>query len=203
MLTAELQKLSSKPQAPSPGGRSLGSFQENNLSPAATSTSSRYASERYDRASHQSGRPQKRRRLDSCGNLNVELVLPLEEQLTDVATSLPHAQVLERVIDVYFDLIQPWIPILHETQFRRRIQDHESFSHILVILHAMVIAALRFVDDPQGQLGAHEIEQQAARSRRFVILTALDNLSVESLQALIIVASTDVSTNGNEKTYRG
>ena len=133
--------------------------------------------------------------MDSCGNPNVDLLLPLEENLDSATPTLPPADVLEHVINMYFDVIQPWIPMLHETQFRRRIQEQDQLPQLVVVLHAMVVAALRFIDNDQVKLTADEVERWAARSRRFVVLTSMDGLSVENLQALIIVALDDVSNS--------
>ena len=97
---------------------------------------------------------------------------------------------MEQIIDKYFDIIQPWIPILHETQFRRRIHEQQELPHLTVVLHAMVVAALRFV---ASEMPPWEIESLTARSRNIVVLTSMDGLSVENSQALIIVAFNDVS----------
>lgn len=136
--------------------------------------------------------------MDSCGNPNVDLSQPLNEDLADMSTSLPPADVLEETINVYFEVIQPWIPILHETQFRRRMHDPEELPSLVVILHAMVTAALRFVAVDAAapaptSLSASEVEKLTRQSRNFVMLTALEHLSVENLQALIILAFNDVS----------
>lgn len=131
--------------------------------------------------------------MDSCGNPNVDLSLPLKEDLVDITTSLPPADVLEETINVYFEFVQPWIPIIHETQFRRRIHNPEELPHLVVVLHAMVTAAIRFVD-PSVAMSADEVEKVTRQSRNFVTLTAMEKLSVENLQALIILAFNDVST---------
>lgn len=193
MLTSELQKLSSQPQPrrtsfarPIEGFRDLTA-----ISPTVSQSSSRHTAERQDAALHHTAnQPRKRRRVDSCGNPNVDLFLPLEEGLECTSASLPSADLMGQVVDMYFDVIQPWIPMLHETQFRRRIHDEDELPQLVVILHAMVVAALRFVD---SKLTSGEMESAMARSRRIVVLASMDGLSVENCQALIIVAFTDVS----------
>lgn len=131
--------------------------------------------------------------MDSCGNPNVDLSLPLKEDLVDITTSLPPADILEETINVYFEFVQPWIPIIHETQFRRRIHNPEELPHLVVVLHAIVTAAIRFVD-PSVAMSADQVEKVTRQSRNFVTLTAMEKLSVENLQALIILAFNDVST---------
>lgn len=191
MLTSELQKLGSHP-----GGisypRPSGSFSDHVVvSPTVSQGSSRHTADRQDGWPHSHpDRPRKRRRVDSCGNPNVDLLLPLEGSLGCTSASLPSPDLMEDIINTYFDAIQPWIPMLHETQFRRRVHDQEELPHLLVVLHAMVVAALRFVD---SRLSPLEIETITARSRNTVVLTSMDGLSVENSQALIIIAFNDVS----------
>lgn len=193
MLTSELQKLSSQSQPRrSSFARQVESFRDPlGISPAVSQSSSRHTTERQDGLQNQSpNRPRKRRRVDSCGNPSVDLLQPLEENLECSSASLPSADLMGEIIDVYFDVIQPWIPIIHETQFRRRVHDEEQLPQLVVILHAMVVAALRFVD---SKMTPREVEGAMARSRSMVVLASLDSLSVENCQALIIVAFNDVS----------
>lgn len=137
--------------------------------------------------------PRKRRRVDSCGNPNIELVSQLNE-LGSTSSQLPPAELLEEVINAYFILVQPWIPILHETRFRGRFYSHEQLPCLTVLLHAIVVAAIRFVDTENGKMSEKELETWTSRSRSIVLLSAMDGMSVENLQALSIIAFTDVST---------
>jgi hypothetical protein len=130
--------------------------------------------------------------VDSCGNPSADLAVHLEEDANDVLMNLPPAELLEDVVDTYFDVIQPWIPMLHETQFRQQVADRNQRPRLAIVLHAMVVAAIRFIGYPRSKLSAREIDAYTARSRRFVVLTSMDNLSVEGLQALIIIAFDDV-----------
>ncbi len=82
--------------------------------------------------------------------------------------------------------------MLHDTQFRHRLHDPDDFPRLLVVLHAMVVAALRFVDVDRSSLSLHDVERQVDKSRKIVLLNAMDQLSVENLQALIIIAFNDV-----------
>lgn len=174
MLARELHKLNSN-QRPA----LQHSSPETGISPTTTDT---YA------------QPRKRRRVDSCGNPAIELATPLQdlENRQDSAATLPPPGLLEDVVTAYFDLVQPWIPLLHETQFRRRLHDHEKLPRLVLVLHAMVVAAVRFVDHTEHHLSNDAIVQMTRRSRNLVVLTAINSLSVESLQALVIIAFTDV-----------
>jgi hypothetical protein len=137
--------------------------------------------------------PRKRRRVDSCGNPNIELASQLSE-LGSTTTQLPPPELLEEVINAYFILVQPWIPILHETRFRSRFYNHEQLPYLTVLLHAIVVAAIRFVDSGSEKLSEKETEAWISKSRSIVLLSGMDGMSVENLQALSIIAFTDVRT---------
>jgi hypothetical protein len=114
------------------------------------------------------------------------------DDLAGLSTSLPSAEVLEAVIDAYFLLLQPWIPIFHEKRFRRRLNHPEKKYDLEVVLHAMVVATLKHVDCRAIGIDLGEIESICERSRKIVVLTAMDELYVENLQALVIICFEDV-----------
>ncbi|CRK40971.1 hypothetical protein BN1723_015824 [Verticillium longisporum] len=170
------------------------------LSPSVSQGSSRIAVDGHAFSAESPGRPRKRRRVDSCGNPTIELTFALED-LENITTNLPPPALLEDVINAYFCLIQPWIPMIHETQFRARIHDPGQIPGLVVVLHAMVVAALRFVDSAGMGLPQAELKTRATRSRNIVMLTAMDHLSVENLQALIIVAFNDIGHGDSAKAW--
>jgi hypothetical protein len=107
---------------------------------------------------------------------------------------LESPEVIAALLDAYFDIIHPWIPILHEVRFRSRIAQNPAREACGIILHAILVAALRFVD-LEGLIGPGPVLQdEVARSRDYVVLNAMADLRLENLQALIIVAFTDVSS---------
>lgn len=189
LLARELTKLNSNSKNASNAVVSPHSESDHAvLSPVTTVSGTVRASDGRNVVSHPHNQPRKRRRVDSCGNPNIGLVTPLGD-LRSIAASLPPPDLLEDIITVYFNIIQPWIPILHETQFRRRVYDQEQSPRLVVVLHAMVVACVRFVE---SRMSMEEIEAWMTRSRNIVVLNAMDQLSVESLQALSIIAFTDV-----------
>lgn len=185
-LARELQKLNSKHRVPAQP-----SSPEVVISPS-TSHITTTTVDGVEIVSHPHNQPRKRRRVDSCGNPSIDIACPLED-LDCSSTTLPTSALLEDIITAHFNLIQPWIPILHETHFRRRVRNNDRLPQLVVVLHAMVVSALRFVDHVEHQLSASQLEKMAHLSRNFVVLNAMSTMSVESLQALIIVAFTDVS----------
>jgi hypothetical protein len=113
------------------------------------------------------------------------------DKYSDLSSSLPPPAVLEAVVDSYFALVQPWIPIFHEKRFRRRLRSADR-SRLEVVLHAMVVAMLKHVDQSVLPADLKDIEAVCERSRKVVVLTAMDDLYVENLQALIIICFEDV-----------
>jgi hypothetical protein len=102
------------------------------------------------------------------------------------------AEMRESVIESYFYQIHPWIPMVHEAKFRDGLSNHAERQKLEVIIQAMVVAALKFVDiGTTFQL--EDLLQVTKASRDWVVLNAMDNLCVESLQALTIIAFDDVS----------
>lgn len=150
------------------------------------------APEGYESHDSPHAQPRKRRRIDSCGNPKIELALPLED-LLDTTTSLPPPELLENIVTAYFINIQPWIPILHETRFRARVHDPEQRTRLIIVIHAIIVAAIRFAHPEAHGLSATDVESQTRTSRSIVVLNAMDSLSVENLQALTIIAFDDVS----------
>jgi hypothetical protein len=185
----ELCKFNSQNNRSSDGIVSERMARSNHTPRASTASVRSPNDDLYDTYSTQ---PRKRRRVDSCGNPNIDLQLPLED-LLDASSCLPAPDLLENTVNAYFNKIQPWIPILHETRFRSRMLDPDQRPLLVVIIHAMVVAAIRFARPEAHGLSAADVEAKAKRSRSIVVLNAMDSLSVENLQALIIIAFDDVS----------
>ncbi|KAH7070999.1 fungal-specific transcription factor domain-containing protein [Paraphoma chrysanthemicola] len=126
----------------------------------------------------ESGR--KRRRLNYD-----DAVLPNTPQI-DHEPELPPLELLESIVSAYFYNVHPWIPMVHQARFLDRFADDTQRHHLLIVLHSMIIAASKYV--PLAWENAHTF----ASRRKWVVYTAMDSLSVESLQALIIIAFDDI-----------
>ena len=106
---------------------------------------------------------------------------------------LPSTHILDAIVDVYFVKIQPWIPFLHQPTFRARLEDPQERPKLTVLLHALASATmkhLKFLDFGLDQL---QVDRQVRISRNAVTLHAMGSLSVENLQALIILSFDYVS----------
>ncbi|PSN65475.1 hypothetical protein BS50DRAFT_556125 [Corynespora cassiicola Philippines] len=130
----------------------------------------------------------KRRRLDD----NEVEMRPLQ---LDDAPSLPDPELLETFISAYFFHIHPIIPMIHQARFRQRLADTTGRKDLDAILHSMIIAASKFI--PDNGLSTPLLN----RTRRWVVSTAMECLSLENLQALIIIAFTDIGDGNTAKAW--
>ncbi|KAL3462641.1 fungal-specific transcription factor domain-containing protein [Aspergillus heterothallicus] len=110
---------------------------------------------------------------------------------------LPPPPVLQKLIMTYFSHIHPWIPMIHETRFHRRLLDPLERPQLLSILHAIILTASRYYLDQETASSLVDYD----RVRNWILLTALGNLTIESLQALIIVAFNDIGNGEGDRTW--
>lgn len=101
---------------------------------------------------------------------------------------------LETLLDTYFTNVHPWIPMIHAATFKRQVRAGHSLKSTSTILQAILSATLHLMDLEKMAIPAHQIHHVIEQSRNQVVLDATNTLSVENLQALIIIAFTDVST---------
>jgi hypothetical protein len=100
---------------------------------------------------------------------------------------------LEALLDAYFSTIARWIPMVHETTFRRKLHERAGSEPLPIVLHAMLVGALPILNATKQLLSVDALESEVTRARSKVILAASDGVSIENLQALVIIAFTHVS----------
>jgi hypothetical protein len=111
----------------------------------------------------------------------------------DFLPPLPPTHILDAIVDTYFVKLQPWIPFLHQPTFRARLEDPQERPKLTVLQHALVSATMKHVKFEDFGLDQTEVERQVRVSRNVVTLHAMGSLSVENLQALVILAFEYVS----------
>jgi hypothetical protein len=126
----------------------------------------------------------KRRRLISEGNFTWGEVVLCSDSLDKQSS----AYLLDGVLDNYFSQVHPWLPMLHENSFRQQLAEQVYDENIEAILHSMVVAAVRLVIRPDTPASIRRTLKLTKRSRDWVLLHAFGSLSVENLQALLIIA---------------
>ncbi|TQN63655.1 Tropolone cluster transcription factor tropK, partial [Colletotrichum shisoi] len=115
--------------------------------------------------------------------------------------ALPDAETIQAVLRAYFSHVHQWIPMIHEARFRRRLEDSGEADALDVVLHAMVLSASRYIDDEDVASSLFGSVQQREAVRDWVVSNAMRNLSVESHQALIIVAFNDIGSGEAAKAW--
>lgn len=99
----------------------------------------------------------------------------------------PPYDLLYGLVDLFFKHIYPWCPILHRQATLNSLFGDTSLNEAdRVLLHAMVATTLRFSTDPR--LTPEKREHYHQNSKEKVLLYGIQNSSVKSLQALVILA---------------
>ncbi|PGH10588.1 hypothetical protein AJ79_05411 [Helicocarpus griseus UAMH5409] len=101
---------------------------------------------------------------------------------------LPSQDTLYTIVDLYFKHVNPWCPILDRKATLNRLfgpaaSNNESDR---LLLHAIVRTTLRFYKDPS--LTPKWRQQYLAISRQKIMLYAFENMSIDALQTLMILA---------------
>ncbi|KAK4168489.1 fungal-specific transcription factor domain-containing protein [Cladorrhinum sp. PSN259] len=118
---------------------------------------------------------------------------PASRQSVD--QDLPPYDLLYSLVDLYFKHVNTWCPILH-----RKSTFDSLFGHSMpdemdkIVLHAIVATSLRYSTD--SRLNDENRQRYHEASKRRVLLYGMENLSVKSLQALVILAL-DLCGSGN------
>ncbi|OBR07128.1 C6 transcription factor [Colletotrichum higginsianum IMI 349063] len=115
--------------------------------------------------------------------------------------ALPDAETIQVVLRAYFSHVHQWIPMIHEARFRRRLEHSSEADALDVVLHAMILSASRYIDDEDVASSLFGSVQQRDAVRDWVVSNAMRNLSVESHQALIIVAFNDIGSGEAAKAW--
>ncbi|KAF5007143.1 hypothetical protein FDECE_6529 [Fusarium decemcellulare] len=130
-----------------------------------------------------------------------------EELLNDTPEDLPSSfdgdgiyDILDDLLDAYFSHIQPWIPMINMRDFRARARRDNDHT-LKVVLQAMAVACLRYVERDGELLPTDYVRTETRRLRRLVLLDALDGLTVENLQALTMIAFTDIGDGNLDKAW--
>ncbi|PLB44151.1 hypothetical protein P170DRAFT_458845 [Aspergillus steynii IBT 23096] len=97
---------------------------------------------------------------------------------------LPDDTLLISALETYFCHVHPWMPIIHEARFRRRLEDDAERDKLHLVIHSIVLVASR-----------HERHDGAASRedvRDWIVSQAMKQSSAEALQALVIIAYNDI-----------
>ncbi|KAM0257241.1 hypothetical protein ACHAQJ_004479 [Trichoderma viride] len=114
---------------------------------------------------------------------------------------LPSLPFLEAVVEAHFQTVHHWIPILHETRFRAKFKDPAERQKLTILLHALLSAAIKYVDFGEFGMCLQDVTRQIRISRKTVMTHAMESLSIENTQALIIIAFDYMGSGYVTKTW--
>lgn len=109
---------------------------------------------------------------------------------------MPPYDLLYALVDLYFKHINTWCPILHRKTTLDTLFGPSTLQETdRILLHAIVATAMRFSNDPRLTEDRRRHYYQVSKQR--VLLYGMENSSVKSLQALVILSIDLVgSSNG-------
>ncbi|KAI1010622.1 hypothetical protein LB503_004882 [Fusarium chuoi] len=107
---------------------------------------------------------------------------------------------LDKLVEAHFDNIQPWIPMIIMRGFHDRVQN-DTEQRMAIVLEGMMIASLRYVEINGNPLDNTFINSEVSRLRRSVMMNAMEGLTTENLQALIMIAFTEIGNGNLEKAW--
>ncbi|KAK7203036.1 fungal-specific transcription factor domain-containing protein [Myxozyma melibiosi] len=125
---------------------------------------------------------------------------PLLSTFHGTRSYLPPEDLISDLVDLHFEFIQPWIPVLHRDTFKAKVRNIAERPRLAVILHAIVVAASRFSKD--CRLRNRKIREKLCNAcRQYVILQSLESYSVENVQAAIIIAFDSIGAGRGPKSW--
>ncbi|RDW68801.1 Zn(II)2Cys6 transcription factor [Aspergillus mulundensis] len=137
--------------------------------------------------------PSKRRRIDEngahCAVRSIDL------------PPIPEDDILSHVLEAYFIYVHPWTPIIHEGRFRRRLVDDSEREKLYLIVQSMMLVARKYVEDDDTATYLEKSMGDTGDTRDWLVSKAMKHQSIESLQALIIVASDDISSGRASRAW--
>jgi hypothetical protein len=105
----------------------------------------------------------------------------------DLSMLLPPTDLLEKAVELYFGKIHPWIPCIHQANFLARWRNESEARNLTILVHAMLSVSMRHLPFQSLGLKEADIDRQVRLSREVVVRNAMGHLSLENVQALIII----------------
>ncbi|OAP57360.1 hypothetical protein AYL99_08098 [Fonsecaea erecta] len=116
-------------------------------------------------------------------------------QLQDMAPGLPPANVMQELVELFFELIHPWMPLFCKLNFMTNMFAPER----QVLLHAIVAVTFRFWKKPIPT--PKEREDLVKISREQLLLKTIDACSLISTQALALMALDSLGQGPGPRTW--
>lgn len=118
-----------------------------------------------------------------------DVSLPLNSSVgfPSLDQDMPPYDLLYALVDLYFKHINTWCPILHRKTTLDSLFGPSTLQETdRILLHAIVATAMRYSNDPRLTEERRQHYHQVSKQR--VLLYGMENSSVRSLQALVVLA---------------
>ena len=109
--------------------------------------------------------------------------------------SLPPLKVILDLVNVYFDWIYSWFPIIHESTFRACLYNPDRS----ILLHGIVVAASRYLGEQHSSLGS--VDSWSKTSREHILLRAVGSCNLVATQALALLAIDAFGQGSGPRTW--
>lgn len=117
------------------------------------------------------------------------------QALASVGSGLPSQEIMDELVELFFDLVYPWAPLFFKPSFTANMYASER----QILLHGIVIVAFRFWRKPDPPLEAREAFVKA--SRDFILLKTIDSCTMISTQALTLLAIDTIGQGQGPRTW--
>jgi hypothetical protein len=112
----------------------------------------------------------------------------------DLSQHLPDQPLLAKIAEFFCVSFHHWIPYIHKQRLQTRVREGPRDAGFVLFLHALVAVALRHMSPNTVLLDKDQVQQQIVTSQSIVEVQSIRHVSVESLQALILIVFDHVST---------
>lgn len=119
--------------------------------------------------------------------------VPLSDPFSTASKLISDPYVLEMVIGTYFSNIHPWIPCVHQSRFEQRLKDSSEGPKLQVLINAMISSTVKHLSAAELSINPDELASLENTARDQAMHSAMGSLSVENMQALIILSFDHVS----------
>jgi hypothetical protein len=116
-------------------------------------------------------------------------------QVQDTVPGLPAPSLLQELVELFFELVHPWMPMFCKANFQTNMFAPER----QVLLHAVVTLTFRFWRKPAP--AAKQRDDMVKTSREQVLLRTVDSCSLVSTQALALMALESLSQGPGPRTW--
>ncbi|RFU28718.1 hypothetical protein B7463_g7621, partial [Scytalidium lignicola] len=114
---------------------------------------------------------------------------------TAINDRLPSEEILQELVELFFELIYPWVPLFHKPSFRANLFSPGR----QILLHGIVVVAFRFWRQPAPS--AEVRDNYVKISREQILLSTIDTCSLISTQALALLAVDAIGQGPGPRTW--